>query len=508
MKTAFLIFVSLLLNSTLNAAEANRPNIIFIYADDQSYKTVSCYPEHFPGVRTPNIDALAKGGVRFHAAYLGSWCMPSRATILTGRLPHGIQSMTMEGTYPGCTYDAKQCPFIPAQMRQQGYQTAQLGKWHTGTDAGWGRDWDYQIVWNRPKHPENAGAYYDKQLLAFNGEERWQEGYPTDNYTQWACDYIKGAHRDAAKPWYLWLCYGSVHGPNIPAERHRGDYSDLDISLPADIFPPREGKPDYLNQTQAWTRGADGQPYAGKNAGEKVGDDKTAPKKGKQGTSFQDWARRVNECVLALDEGVGRVMEALRESGQLENTLVVYSADQGFAMGEHGFRAKLAPYDANYRSPLIVSMPSRFKGGQVCQTPVSGADLAATFVAMSRVKIPWKLHGRDITPLLENPAAARPHGCLYEHMGQRYGSDVMGYFKGETDKGENKKFPPYFALVRGGFKLIHYLQSEHGEELYDLRNDPDELKNLVRDSAHTARMQELKAALKAELEHTEAPFGL
>jgi len=126
--------------NTVHAAAPKRPNILLIYADDQSYKTVGCYPESFPWVKTPNIDRLAAAGVRFHAAYLGAWCMPSRAAMLTGRHPHGVESMRMEGKYPASAYDPKQCPFWPAVFRQSGYHTAHIGKWHTGVDAGWGRD--------------------------------------------------------------------------------------------------------------------------------------------------------------------------------------------------------------------------------------------------------------------------------------------------------------------------------------------------------------------------------
>src|SRR5207253_11029355 len=146
---------------------------------------------------------VATQGVRFHRAYYGAWCMPSRAAFLTGRLQHAVTSMTMEGVYPGSRYDPAQCPFVPAEFRKAGYHTAQIGKWHTGTDTGFGRDWDYQVVWNRPKHPENAGAYYDRQLLAFNGVEKWQDGYPADTYTKWAVEYIQGAHRDPGKPGVL-----------------------------------------------------------------------------------------------------------------------------------------------------------------------------------------------------------------------------------------------------------------------------------------------------------------
>ena len=177
-------------------------------------------------------------------------------------------------------------------------------------------------------------------------------------------------------------------------------------------------------------------------------------------------------------------------------------------MGEHGFRTKLAPYDANYRSPLIVSMPSRFASGAVCKTPVSGADLAATFLAISGVKVPWAIHGRDITPLLQKPDAGDGRPCFYEHMGQRYGKDVKGILAGEKDKGGDKNFPAYVAVVQEGFKFVHYLLREHGEELYDLGADAAELHNLIGDPAHSARIEKLRAALVAECKRTEAPFEL
>jgi arylsulfatase A-like enzyme len=478
-----------------SAADTKRPNILFIYADDQSTKTVGCYPEAWPWVKTPNLDALAKDGIRFHAAYLGSWCMPSRATMLTGRHPHGIESMSMEGVYPGSTYDPKQCPFVPAQMRQQGYHTAHIGKWHTGTDTGWGRDWDHQIVWNRPLHQNNAGAYYQPQITSINGKEQTIEGYPADNYTQWSLDYIRGQNRDAAKPWYLWLCYGSVHGPSKPAKRHKDSYKNAEVPIPTDIFPPREGKPDYLNGTQAWTKGEDGQPVAGKNA------------KAKKAQRFDDWVRQVNECVPAIDEGVGQLIAALKETGQYDNTLVIYTADQGFAMGEHGFRTKLAPYDANYRSPFIVSMPSRFATGKFCDVSINGPDLVATFLALTGVKVPWPVHGRDLTPLLEKPDSPWAHACYYENMGNEYGSKVTQTIRTSSKQDSNHDVPLYSALVQNKFKFIHYFDGKSGEELYDLKNDPEELKNLISDPAQSERVAKLREAMKAELKRTEAGFA-
>lgn len=481
-------------------AKPRKPNILFIFADDQSYKTVGCYPESWSWVKTPNIDHLAATGVRFHAAYLGAWCMPSRATLLTGRQPHGIESMRMEGKYPRSVYDAARTPFWPAEFRRQGYQTAQIGKWHTGIDSGWGRDWDRQIVWNRPLHPENAGAYYEKQILSVDGVEKQVAGYPADNYTQWACDFIKGDHRDPSKPWYLWLCYGSIHGPSKPAARHKGLYKDADVPLPADILPPRPGKPKYLNKTQSWVRANDGTVVAGKN-GESFGDES-----GKKTQTFADWVRQVNECVPAVDEGVGKLIAALRETGQFDNTLVIYTADQGFGMGEHGFRTKLAPYDATYRSPLIVSMPSELPQGKVCAHAVNGADLVSTFCSFAGVGLPWKTHGRDITPLLKNPEGDWPHVCLYEGTGESYGSDVAAMLKTDPEKASHHNVPWYAAIVDGTMKYVRYLQPGQPEELYDLKADPEELTNLASAPDSQEVLARLRLKWRDALSESEAGF--
>ncbi len=481
-------------------AARKQPNILFVFADDQSYKTVGCYPESWPWVRTPNLDHLAATGVRFHAAYLGAWCMPSRASLLTGKQPHGIESMRMEGKYPRSQYDPVQCPFWPAVFRSHGYHTSQIGKWHTGIDSGWGRDWDHQIVWNRPLHRENAGAYYETQILSIDGIEKEVPGYPADNYTQWACDYIKGENRDATKPWFLWLCYGSIHGPSKPAARHKGRYQDAKVTLPADILPPRPGKPPYLQKTQSWSKTAGGLVVATKS-GETFGDES-----GRRVLTYADWVRQVNECVPAIDEGVGRLMDALRDSGQFENTLVIYTADQGFGMGEHGFRTKLAPYDATYRSPLIVSMPDSLPQGKVCMRPVNAADLVTTFFAFAGINLPWKMHGRDITPLLKNSGADWPHVCLFEGTGEKFGTDVAQAIKSSPRDAVHHQVPFYAAIVAGHHKYIRYLASDQPEECYDLKADPDELNNLAGKPEHQHRLEALRSAWVEELLRTGADF--
>src|SRR5688572_11395320 len=482
-------------------AGGRRPNILFIFADDQSYKTLSCYPGAPSWVSTPNIDRLASRGVRFERSYLGAWCMPSRASLLTGRLQHAVKSMTMQGEYPGSRYDPAECPFVPAQFRKQGYHTAQIGKWHTGTDTGFGRDWDFQIVWNRPGHPQNAGNYYTDQLLTFNGKDQPTEGYSTDNYTKWAIEYVKGQHRDPNKPWYLWLCYGAVHGPTTPADRHKGTLAGKKAPVPADIVGPWTDKPAYLETTKAWMMGADGKPAMADKTRRAGNFDSLVP-----GKSYDAWIQQVNECMAAVDEGVGRVLAALEASGQAANTLVVYSADQGYGLGEHGFNQKVAPYDATVASPLIISWPGRIPQGKVCKHPVNAPDLVDLFCRTAGVTVPWKTHGRDIRPLLANPETTAWNApMLMTHTGRSYGAETN-----EVPTGErliDTAGVPWYALLRDGrYKYVRNLVGGETEELYDLVADPEELKNVAGQPAHVGLLGELRAKTIAELRRTDAKF--
>jgi len=475
-------------------AAQKRPNILFIYADDQSYKTVNCYPESYDWVRSPNIDSLARTGVRFSHAYIGTWCMPSRAAMLTGHLQFGVQSMQMVGQYPGSKYDPKKCPFWPKVFRERGYYTAQLGKWHTGVDTGFGRDWDYQKVWNRPRYTQNAGNYFYDQLIETNGgEKELVKGYSTDNYTDWAVDFIEGENRPADKPWFLWVCYGAVHGPFLPAERHREEYADLKPPIPKDIYPPREGKPTYARNWEEWIKGDDGYPVLKSNV-----EQLTVTTKMIHGNRYDQWLRQYTQGVLAIDEGVGRLVAALEKSGQRDNTLIVYTADQGFSWGEHGYRRKLAPYDATIRSPLIVNFPSRIASGEVCESPVTGQDLPPTFFAFAGLELPWKMHGQDLTPLLKSPQTKREEPALMVYTGQMYGADTD---RVPTDpKALSPAGVPWWASLNDGrYKYIRTLVADEPEELYDLKKDPDELINLARTSSYSGRVRSMRKQLLAEL---------
>lgn len=468
----------------------DRPNILFIFTDDQSHRTVGCYPSSPTWVKTPNIDQLANEGLRFSAAYpAGAWCLPSRASFLTGRHPHGIYGMEVTRN-PSSKYDPAVCRFWPAELRKAGYTTGFIGKWHLSEGVGHGREWDFSVAWNHAV-PEKAKGYYLNQRLNFDGGPYVKVGgYSTDNYTKYAAEFIK---RDHDKPWFLWLCYDAIHEPFTAAERHGECYgSECHTPIPLDIFPPRETKPAYMHQLSWWKNGAgayEGQPvmeFRGKIQ------------------SFEELVRRYNRPLLAVDEGVGHLMKVLQESGQSQNTLIVFTSDQGQAVGQHGFLWKVAPYDANLKVPLIIRMPGKVAEGKVCHRPVGTLDVLATIFKITGAVPPWKTHGRDISELLVSPQSDWPHPVLMEHT--RW---ALGH---QTDKGVSEPedafqdVPWWIFLRQGRFKYIRTLVRDEIEELYDLNCDPDELINLAVDPTYRKIVEDYRQRMVRELERTDAPL--
>jgi arylsulfatase A-like enzyme len=271
--------------------------------------------------------------------------------------------------------------------------------------------------------------------------------------------------------------------------------------VPRDIFGPWPDKPAYLDKTKAWVKGSDGRPAMRKKAAKKGSFDINKP-----GLSYDKWIQQVNECMMAVDEGVGRVLKALEDSGQLANTLVVYSADQGYGLGEHGFNQKVAPYDSTIASPLIISRPGTLPEGKVCRHPVNSPDLVDLFCRTAGVKVPWKMHGRDITPLLRDPETKEWNSpMLFTHTARSYGSETDAIPTDERLTATSET--PWYVLLRDGqFKYIRHLVAGEIEELYDLDADPEELVNLAVKPEHRDRLQRLRDKTLAELRRTGAKF--
>jgi arylsulfatase A-like enzyme len=322
-------------------------------------------------------------------------------------------------------------------------------------------------VWDRyPK--SNSFKYYHGQLVRINGGERKPlGGYSTDRYTDFAVDYIKKEHK---KPWFLWLCYGGVHGPFTPAERHLDDYSGVEhINVPEDIFGPRPTKPSFLKNLSRW-------------------------KKGKQGEvlNFDSAVLKYHRAVKAIDEGVGRVIKALKASGQLENTLIVFTSDQGYAWGQHGFKEKWMPYDDNIKAPLIFSWKGSLPEGKVCDVPVNGLDITSTFHEIANIQEPWEMHGRSLATLIKNPQAKWNQGpMILENTIHAYGEDFTRQLKNREEP-SRKGLYPWIMLRDQNYKYIRHISKNKIEELYDMNKDPKELNNLAVNPEYHILLKEMR----------------
>jgi len=472
----FLVRTVLFCLPTSAAADTQPPNILFIFTDDQSCRTVSCYPEARPWIKTPNIDALAASGMRFTSCYTGAWCQPSRASVLTGLLQHGHDSLKVTN-YPMASYDPERLRFFPSVFRKNGYETACIGKWHLGADIGHGRDWDYSVIWDRGGGRRNASAYYEHTLVRTNGGQRHPlDGYSTDRYTELSVNFIKtqaGAH----KPWFLWLCYAGVHAPYTPANRHADFYAETpSASVPVDIFGPRPGKPDHLKNLTRWKKDQHGDPV-----------------------EYDSAVKKYHRAVRSLDDGIGALVRALEESGQRENTVIVFTSDQGYAWGQHGMREKWAAYDANICAPLIFSAPGRIQPATVCTEAVSGVDLTRTIHAIAAIEPAWKMHGRDLTGLLNNPQSSLSEPMLMINTTYQYGDRVsQALQKKNFEIFKRNGLTAWIMMRNGPYKYIRHLDEYVLEELYDLESDPEELDNLATHPDCQEKLAELREQTVAE----------
>jgi len=220
-----------------------------------------------------------------------------------------------------------------------------------------------------------------------------------------------------------------------------------------------------------------------------------------RGVQYDDFLRKYNLAVLPVDEGVGRILETLESTGQLDNTLIVFTSDQGYAIGQHGFKWKYGPYDANLKAPLIIRWPGEVMPGQVCEHPVGGPDIIVTFFAAAGIDLPWKMHGHDMSPMFKDPECSWEHPLLLTNTQRLYGED--------TNKGiypDWNGIPPWVFLREGKYKYIRTLIENEIEELYDLDADPEELINLALLTDYKEILQEMRQKLIDELKRTDAKF--
>jgi arylsulfatase A-like enzyme len=461
------------------AAADSRPNILFIFSDDHACHAMSCYGSRIN--KTPNLDRIAAGGMLFRNCFCtNSICGPSRAVILTGKHSH-INGFTGNNQ----VFNGAQLTF-PKMLQRAGYQTALFGKWHLASEPTGFDQWKILI---------GLGTYYNPVLIE-NGKKVKHPGYVTDIITDLAIGFLRKG-RDPQKPFVLMYQHRAPHRQWDPSLDHLNLYDNVTIPEPDTLFDDYSGRgtaahkqemevgrvlndrdlkfvppPELTPQQRAkWSAAYEPKNRAFREA-HLTGKDLVRWK-------YQRYIKDYLRCVASLDENVGRVLDYLEESGLAKNTIVVYSSDQGFFLGDHGWFDKRFMYEEAYRMPLLVRWPGVTQAGSTCDALVSNLDFAETFLDAAGVAIPPDMQGQSLAPLLHGQTPDDWRKSLYYH-----------YYEYPAVHMVNK----HDGVRTARFKLIHFY--ELGEwELYDLEKDPHELHSAYADPAYAETVKTLKAEL-------------
>jgi N-acetylglucosamine-6-sulfatase len=442
------------------AERPRRPNIVFVLMDDLRWDDLGCAGHPF--VETPHIDRIARDGVLFRNAFATTpLCSPSRASLLTGRYAHahGIVDNVDRSAL------SHQLVTFPRLLHDAGYETGYVGKWHMGNDDTRRPGFDYWVS------VKGQGEYIDPELND-DGKVGRVRGYVTDLFNDRAVGFIK---RPRSAPFLLYIAHKAVH-PDLtqyadgrisdpsagifrPADRHKDRYAHRPVPRRPNVADPLDGKP-------ALKRPTDGLPPLGPATG----------------TSDEAIRNRLR-ILLAVDEGVGRIFEALEQTGQRDRTLIVFTSDHGYFYGEHGLSVeRRLAYEESIRIPLLMRYPPLIAAGRTVEPMVLTIDLAPTLLELGGAAVPAGVHGRSLLPLLEGKPWPPRASFLIEYFS---GTDIV--FPRVRQMG-------YQAVRTGRWKLIHYTELTGMDELYDLQSDPYELDNRV--AAPDAKP--VVAALEAE----------
>jgi arylsulfatase A-like enzyme len=449
------------------AGAAERPNFVFIYTDDQRWDSLGVVQREqgerarFPWVQTPHLDRLAAEGVRFRNAFVvSSLCSPSRAAFLTGRYNHANGVVNNHTPFPAGAVT------WASLLRGAGYTTGYVGKFHHGPQSGQrpGFDWSASFT--------GQGRYHDCPF-EINGKSEATSGWVDSVSTEFAIDFLRRSHTG---PFALVVGFKSAHGPFTPPERLAEKYAD-NAARPApnmNVPAPYAGK---------FTAPRAGKTKPGKPG--KGGKGKAKAKVGPAASLAHDAPGRYKGyfgCLAGVDENVGRLLAALDDLKLADNTVVVFTSDNGFYLGEHGLGDKRSAYEESIRIPLLVRWPKLGDAarGKVIDKLALNIDLAPTFLDLAGVPVPTQMQGRSWRPLLEGDAAAEWRTAfLYEYFFER-----------------NFSIPTVLAVRTEKAKLIKYPGHDDWTELFALAADPYETRNLASDPA----AKELLAAMQAEFD--------
>ena len=471
---------------------AKKPNIIYIMSDDHAFQAISAYGYGLN--KTPNIDRIANEGVIFsHAFVTNSLCAPSRAVMLTGK--HSFINGKVDNVQP---FNWDQDNF-PKLLQKNGYQTALIGKIHLD---GLPQGFDYSAVLH------GQGDYYNPDFI-INGKEEQIHGYVTDITTDLALSWLKKC--DTEKPFCLLYHQKAPHREWLPAKRHYTEYTKMTFPEPETLFDDYEGRgtaaksaemnilkdmnwagdskisPDVMDELgikqtlnwdkRAWTKNL-GRMDASQRASwdsvyNQVIDDfkKKYPKMSKEDLMHWRYQRYMQDylaCIASVDEGVGRVLDYLDENGLTENTIVVYTSDQGFYLGEHGWFDKRFMYEESFGTPLMIRYPKEIKPGTEISQMVQNLDFAPTFLDYAGVEVPSDMQGESFRKLVSGETSEWRDAIYYTYY--EYPSIHM--------------VKRHYGVRTSRYKLIHFYYDVDEWELYDLEKDPHEMKSVYNDPAY------------------------
>lgn len=494
------VLIGLLISLTgwLNADAQTQPNILVIISDDHTMQSIGAYGAKY-GV-TPRIDQLAREGMVFNRAFVtNSICAPSRAVLLTGKFSHKnghINNLTR--------FNAAQ-PQFQHYLSKAGYQTAWIGKWHLESEP---QGFDFWKVL------PGQGYYYNPDFINMDGSRQRINGYCTNIITDQAVEWLN--KRDESKPFCLVVGHKATHRTWMPDTVDLGSTDQLKIPLPENFYDDYEGRVAAQDQDLSIEKtmllGYDLKIYDHDSLAMKDGNisrmsrsqqekflayyhriksDFTSQLTGKALTEwkYQRYMKDYLATSRSLDRNVGRIIDWLKENKLLENTLVIYTSDQGFYLGEHGWFDKRFMYEESMRTPLIMRYPSLIKAGVNDNHLVQNIDMAPTFLQLAGVPVPEDMQGESLLPVLHNDT--------------QHWRDALYYHYYEYP-GEHHVYR-HFGIRSNRYKLIRFYGEKNFWELYDLKKDPAEMKNLYGINKYHSITTDLKNQLQQLVEQYDDP---
>ncbi|MBN3520256.1 sulfatase [Algoriphagus lutimaris] len=490
-----------------------RPNIIFIMSDDHAYQAISAYDNKL--IETPNIDRIAEMGMLFtQASVTNSICAPSRATILTGK--HSHMNGKIDNHFP---FDTTNVTF-PQLLQKAGYQTAMFGKLHFGNNPK-GFD-QFKIL-------PGQGSYYNPEFITKEEGNIKVQGYVTDIITDFTLDWMEN-ERKKEDPFLLMYLHKAPHRAWYMAERHLEEFTNKTFPEPATLFDDYSGRTSPAGEAEmnilehmGWSGDNKLFPEVLKKMGiADVGGYDTSRFIGQmnrfnpsQAESFKKYYEPISEefiqaypsmseedkmrwkyqrymqdylgTIKAVDENVGRLLDYLEENDLMENTIIVYTSDQGFYLGEHGWYDKRFIYDESFKTPLLVAWPGKVKAGTKSDELVQNLDFAQTFLDVAGVEAPADMQGESMVPVLTGNLENWDRDAVYYH-----------YYEYPAEHMVNR----HYAVVTKDYKLIHYYYVTDEWELIDRKKDPQELKNVYDDPAYA----EIRAELHQKLDELRTKY--